>query len=341
MQGAQELEGNVLTKETRMTNYAEKVVYAGDKTTKKAIEMGIERADQLSPKADMGQSLAPNCVGFVKEGLLSEPVELRSIMRPELEVQSIDSPHGQDQELGLGSTSTPLLETVELVSTTPSPHRCSLESKARETRFDCKKPSGNRCKGKTFSPLTKASPITKPDEVIDSKYGRDSSPSLGARNTLLPLSIFGQVLLSRDSSGVGDSMEEEVGEAHIPLCIVEADDKDWDLNSKEIRPDLEKEYGSELCMTNSGKGNEAWEESCLVKFSEFLGFSVKGQKEEILSLMRRLSSSKRNQSGVKGQMVSTRSERELKKLECSINYKGLNNGRGPNRDRGELLLKLQ
>ena len=40
-------------------------------------------------------------------------------------------------------------------------------------------------------------------------------------------------------------------------------------------------------------------------------------------------------------MVSTTCERELKKLECSINCKGLNNGRGPSRDRGELLLKLQ
>ena len=129
-------------------------------------------------------------------------------------------------------------------------------------------------------------------------------------------------------------MEEEVSEAYIPPCIVDMDGKECDLNPKEIMPDSEKEFESELRMTVFGKGNEAWEESCLSKFSEFLGFSVKGHEEEIVS-------SVRNQSGLKGQMVSTRCERELKELECSINYKGLNNGRGPSRDRGELLLKLQ
>ena len=40
-------------------------------------------------------------------------------------------------------------------------------------------------------------------------------------------------------------------------------------------------------------------------------------------------------------MASTKCARELKKLECSINYNGLNNGSGPIRDRGELLLELQ
>ena len=52
----------------------------------------------------------------------------------------------------------------------------------------------------------------------------------------------------------------------------------------------------------------------LAKFSEFLGFSIKGYKEEILSLMRKLSSSKRNQSGFNGHMVSTKREKEAKKV---------------------------
>ena len=111
------MEGNDPIKEMRMTDYAEKVVYVGDRKVKKVIEMGIERrADQMSPKADMGKCLGPNCEA--KGGLLSEPVEMRS----ELEVQSIDPPHGWDQEIGSGSTSTPLIETVELFSTTLSPH---------------------------------------------------------------------------------------------------------------------------------------------------------------------------------------------------------------------------
>ena len=104
---------------------------------------------------------------------------------------------------------------MELFSTTPTPHRCCLEARATETRLDGAKPLGGRCKEKEFSPPTKENPITNPDEEIDSRNERDSSPSLGGRSTFLPLSIFGRVLLP------GDSMEEEVGEPHIPLCIVE------------------------------------------------------------------------------------------------------------------------
>ena len=72
----------------------------------------------------------------------------------------------------------------------------------------------------------KASPVTKPDAKIDYRHERASSPSLGGRDTLLPLSIFSRVLLPGDSSEMGDSMEEEVVEAHIPLCIVDADGKE-------------------------------------------------------------------------------------------------------------------
>ena len=59
------------------------------------------------------------------------------------------------------------------------------------------------------------------------------------------------------------------------------DGKEWNLNSKEIMPNSEKEFGSELRTTVSRKGNEAREESCLTKLSEFLGFSVNRHKEEI------------------------------------------------------------
>ena len=58
--------------------------------------------------------------------------------------------------------------------------------------------------------------------------------------------------------------------------------------------EIPKEVGSESRMAECEKGYDRWEESCLVKFSGFLGFSVKGHEEEILSLMRKLSF-KRNQ----------------------------------------------
>ena len=41
-----------------------------------------------------------------------------------------------------------------------------------------------------------------------------------------------------------------------------------------------------------------------------------------------------------GQMPMSRCERELKKLECMINYGGQRSGKSVNRDKGNLLLKL-
>ena len=69
------------------------------------------------------------------------------------------------------------------------------------------------------------------------------------------------------------------------------------------------------------RGYDSQEESCLVMFSEFLGFSTIGHEKEILDLMRKLNDN-RVQLRSKGQMVSSRCERELKKPECTINYNG-------------------
>ena len=43
----------------------------------------------------------------------------------------------------------------------------------------------------------------------------------------------------------------------------------------------------------------------------------------------------------KGQQVVSRRERELKKLECTMNYKGQWNEKGLSRDRGDLLQELR
>ena len=48
----------------------------------------------------------------------------------------------------------------------------------------------------------------------------------------------------------------------------------------------------------------------------------------------------RNKGSKVGQTPVSRRERELKKLECTINYGGQRSGKGANRDRGNLLLKL-
>ena len=79
--------------------------------------------------------------------------------------------------------------------------------------------------------------------------------------------------------------------------------------------------------------------NCLIKLSEFLGIPTVGYDEEILELLRKMVS---QQSGNKrkGHPTKSRCERELRKLECTINYSGKGQNRG-GRDKGNFLLKLK
>ena len=86
-------------------------------------------------------------------------------------------------------------------------------------------------------------------------------------------------------------------------------------------------------------GYEKWEDSCLIKFSEFLRIPTVGFDAEILELLRKMVSQQLGNKR-KGIPAESRSERELRKLECTINYNGKGQSRG-GRDRGNLLLKLK
>ena len=66
---------------------------------------------------------------------------------------------------------------------------------------------------------------------------------------------------------------------------------------------------------------ENWEDSCLVKFSDFLGFSMGGFENEVLGLVRKMVAMQQNDKK-KGVVTTTRCERELKKLVSYINYNG-------------------
>ena len=84
---------------------------------------------------------------------------------------------------------------------------------------------------------------------------------------------------------------------------------------------------------------ENWEDSCLVKFSEFLGFSMVGFEKEILGSMRKMVAMQQNDKK-KGVVTVTKCEWELKKLESSINFNGRDKIKG-GRDKGNLLLRLK
>ena len=108
-------------------------------------------------------------------------------------------------------------------------------------------------------------------------------------------SVFGRPLLSGGSSGVGESHElEDLGETE-PLRVVMADGSEWGKgltvvsmeggHSAEGPEPLSEEPTVEK---SDFKGYNSWEDSFLIKFSEFLGVKTAGFEEEILELLRKM-----------------------------------------------------
>ena len=62
---------------------------------------------------------------------------------------------------------------------------------------------------------------------------------------------------------------------------------------------------------------ESWEESCLARFSKFLGFSTSGHEEEILEFLKRFNIGRRRGKGKGGDRI-TKFDREMKKLAWNV-----------------------
>ncbi|RVW45344.1 hypothetical protein CK203_104388 [Vitis vinifera] len=70
-----------------------------------------------------------------------------------------------------------------------------------------------------------------------------------------------------------------------------------------------------------GEGDLDWQESSLARLSQFLGFSTDGLEKDILNFLVKIRK-RREKIHSKGLLEKSRFERELKRLECSVNYKG-------------------
>ena len=157
------------------------------------------------------------------------------------------------------------------------------------------------------------------------------------------LSVFGRPLLPGDFSGLGGTS----GYEDLELMRNEAvDDREWGRRpAGVITTDgevagIEGRSGEETQHESIGDWMyDSWESSCLVKFSEFLGFPTKGFENEILELLRNLVASLKN-GKEKGNMSMTKSERELRRLKSIINYNGKQTNKGGGRDKGNPQIKL-
>ena len=181
-----------------------------------------------------------------------------------------------------------------------------------------------------------------PAQVEGHNLKKRYDDNLITQSISIPFSIFGRPLLSGGFSGLGDSLLEKA----LPLRVVAADGREWGSESPSGLSVEEEETGAvgqrkETHCESIEKWNYgSWESSCLVKFSEFLGFPTKGFEKEILNLLRNLVASQK-MSKEKGSLTVSKSERELRRLRSTINYNGNKINKGGGRDRGNLLLKLK
>ena len=171
--------------------------------------------------------------------------------------------------------------------------------------------------------------------------------TLSSSNCSSPLfSVFGRPLLYGGPSGLGNHHGYEVMGDIESLRVVSADGIEWGEKTFEDPTDaiLEKKgcgdgRGEDPKTRAECEGYENWEDSCLIKFSEFLRIPTVGYDVEILELLRKMVSQQPGNKR-KGLPTESRSERELRRLECTINYNGKDQNRG-GRDRGNFLLKLK
>ena len=133
-------------------------------------------------------------------------------------------------------------------------------------------------------------------------------------------SVFGRPLLMGGSSGQeGSHMLKKIDDLE-PLKMVTADGREWGLDSSDALEVIKEGLSGEgqqleeiVPVELEELGYEKWEDSCLFKFSEFLGFSTVGFESEILGLLSKIVA-RQHQVENKGVNTKSRCERELKKI---------------------------
>lgn len=173
-----------------------------------------------------------------------------------------------------------------------------------------------------------------------SKYEPNLVEDGGVRDFFSSTPSFGcdWALVVRGISGLDETV---VGVGYqTPLCAVLKDGSPWVMDSvKEKSKGNNMSDAVEVMQERVNLGNK-WDESSLVKFSKALGFSTKGVEGEILKLLVKLKT-RRDQGKKKGTLGLTRFDREVKKLECSINYDGESRKKGSVRRGGDRALCIK
>ncbi|RVW53836.1 Trafficking protein particle complex II-specific subunit 120-like [Vitis vinifera] len=114
-------------------------------------------------------------------------------------------------------------------------------------------------------------------------------PSVGGRESS-PSSLSSGIDRAGTNEGVSSGLISEIeGEEQLPLSIILADGCNGEMGPGGERPSGDEGRGDEfeiLLQDLEGRGCR-WDDSCLARFSKFLGFSTEGFEGEILNLLLR------------------------------------------------------
>ncbi|RVW77398.1 hypothetical protein CK203_048084 [Vitis vinifera] len=167
-------------------------------------------------------------------------------------------------------------------------------------------------------------------EIVDEafRYGSSSNLRVG-ESSLFSSSLFGRTPEREFCDHSGDLRESRQKENKMELAATGGDTASregcWDLI--EINCDALEVQNPEWSPILSGpqvlrsEKETNWEESSLAKFSKLLGFSIEVLEREILDFLSKIRK-RREMIHSKGLLEKSKFERELKRLECSVKYKG-------------------
>ena len=171
-----------------------------------------------------------------------------------------------------------------------------------------------------------------------SRYGSDPNPCglLASEFSSSPSFFSNWTPLGEYYDYYGDGRETFQGETPLRMLIAPRPIEDetanrWEL--MEANNGNDEDCGKELCLVQTlprevkGWEEVSWKESDLARFSKFLGFLTEGLEKDILDFLVKIQK-RRERVHIKTLLEKSKFERELKRLECSINYGG---GGGGNR----------
>ena len=103
---------------------------------------------------------------------------------------------------------------------------------------------------------------------------------------------------------------------------------------------MEGAFGTPEIQAVRNEPEEKWGESSLAKFSHFLGFPTEGLEKEILSFLIKIRK-RREKIHSKELLEKSKFERELKRLECSVNNEGGSKQKGSVQGNGSQIIIVQ